>query len=105
MFPRSPKILSSSGFVNQLQIRKHRLNRGFSWGFQNDFISDHNQNLLELDVHRGLKSDLHPQGYPQQHPQHNNSNILMKSTKRREGKRAKTISNKKLKQPQTEHMI
>ena len=85
--------------------QKTQIKPGFSWGFQNDFRSDHNQNLLEPDVRRGLKSDIHPQGYPQQHPQHKNSNIITKSTKRREGKKAKTISNKKLQQPQTEHMI
>jgi hypothetical protein len=40
--------------------QKTQIKPGFSWGFQNDFRSDHNQNLLEPDVRRGLKSDIHP---------------------------------------------
>jgi hypothetical protein len=52
--------LNSSGFVNQLQIRKHRLDQGLDGVFKNEFISNHNQKMLEPDVHRGLKNDLHP---------------------------------------------
>jgi hypothetical protein len=94
MSPRYPKILNSIRLVNQPQIRKHRLDWGLVGGFQNEFKSDHNQNLLEPNVRRGLKSDLHPHGNPQQYPKHKNLKVPHKSTREeREEHKSKETQN------------
>jgi hypothetical protein len=72
--------------------QKTYIRLGFSWSFQNEFRSDHNQNLLEPNVRRGLKSDLHPRGNPQEYSKHKNSKVPHKSTReeREEHKRKET---------------